>query len=139
MLERLERFRAIPRERFITDRDVLEPVAYELQTCIEAMTDIASHLVAAMGLEKPTERRDAPNILAKHGILPKNLGPHLSEAVSMRNMLVHGYLGLIPNKVYETIQNDLGYLAEFTEHITQFIQKQEKKERAKPKKKGAKP
>lgn len=137
MLERLERFRPIPREQFVTDRDVLEPVAYELQTCIEAMMDISSHLVAALGLDKPAERRDAPTILAKHGILPRDLGAQLSEAVSMRNMLVHGYLALIPDKVYGTIQNDLGYLEEFSQHITLFLQKQEKKDHAKPKK-GAK-
>lgn len=137
MLQRLERFRTTPRKQFIADEDSIELAAFELQTCIEAMADISTHLIAAMGLEKPAERRDAPVILAKHGIFPKDLGERLAKAVGMRNLIVHGYLGLIPGDVYDTIQTDLHYLDEFTEHITQFIQKQEKKERVKPKK-GAK-
>ncbi|MBI4790328.1 MAG: DUF86 domain-containing protein [Chloroflexi bacterium] len=137
MLVQLESYRSEPREQFVTDRKTLDAAAYELQTCIEAMMDISNHIVAALGLEKPPERRDAPGILARHGILPRDLGTQLAEAVSMRNTLVHGYSALIPNKVHETIQEDLGYLVEFSQHISDFLEKQAKKPRAKPKK-GAK-
>lgn len=137
MLSRLGRFRKIPRGQFVADEDAKELSAYELQTCIEAMTEISSHLVAALGLEKPAERRDAPIVLSKHGILPRALAEHLAQAVSMRNKIVHGYLDLDSGELYNATHGDLTHLQEFCSLISTFIEKQEKRQRAKPKK-GAK-
>ena len=137
MLSRLKRFRDIPREQFIVDMDAKELSAYELQHCVEAMADISNHLVAAMGLEKPAERREAPIVLSKHGILPRPLAEHLAEAVSMRNWIVHGYINLDPGKLYKATHDDLIHLEEFSDLVSEFLEKQAKKPRAKPKK-GAK-
>ena len=137
MLSRLKRFRDIPREQFIVDMDAKELSAYELQHCVEAMADISNHLVAAMRLEKPAERREAPIVLSKHGILPRPLAEHLAEAVSMRNWIVHGYINLDPGKLYKATHDDLIHLEEFSDLVSEFLEKQAKKPRAKPKK-GAK-
>ncbi len=136
-LNLLKRFRDISQEEFIADEDTKDLSAHRLQTCIEAMADISNHLVAAMGLEKPTERRDAPMVLAKHGILPKNLGEQLAQAVSMRNRIVHGYSDLNPSELYTATHADLIHFEEFCHLVSTFLEKQEKRQRAKPKK-GAK-
>jgi len=137
MLSRLKRFRNTSQEEFYSDQDIKEMSAHELQTCIEAVTDICNHLVAAMGLEKPKERREAPLVLSKHGILPVALAEQLAEAVSMRNQIVHGYLDSNPGKLYTATHDDLSHLTEFSDIVSRFLEKQEKQDRTK-RKKGAK-
>jgi uncharacterized protein YutE (UPF0331/DUF86 family) len=81
------------------------------------MTDIANHLVAALGLRKPRDQGDLFLILGEEGILDRALSRRLGTAVGLRNVLVHGYLELAIDIVYSTIQEDLGDIEDFCRQI----------------------
>ncbi len=104
-----------------TDADKRGATLYELQTCIEAMSDIANHIIAATGLRKPQERGEAFTILAEAGILPQALAQELVEAVGMRNIVVHGYLNVVLDLVHQTLQSDLSYIEAFAKHIIGYL------------------
>jgi uncharacterized protein YutE (UPF0331/DUF86 family)/predicted nucleotidyltransferase len=118
MLARLKSRRSLSLEEFHTDVDRRDATLYQLQTCIEAMTDIANHFVAALGLRKPRDRGDLFLILGEEDILDKTLAQRLAAAVGLRNVLVHGYLELVLETVYWTIQEDLGDIEGFCRQIT---------------------
>ena len=107
--------------RAITDVDRRDATLYQLQTCVEAMTDTANHLVAALGLRKPRDRRDLFLILGEEDILDEPLARRLAAAVGLRNVLVHGYLELVLDTVYRTIQEDLGDIESFCRQIIAYL------------------
>jgi len=108
-------------ETLKTDPDKRGATLYELQTCIEAMSDIANHLIAATGLRKPQERGEAFTILAEAGILPQALAQELVEAVGMRNILVHGYLNVVLDLVHQNLQSDLSRIEAFAQYIVTYL------------------
>jgi uncharacterized protein YutE (UPF0331/DUF86 family)/predicted nucleotidyltransferase len=120
-LQRLQSRQPFSLETLKSDPDKRGATLYELQTCIEAMSDIANHIVAATGLRKPQERGEAFTILAEAGILSQTLAQELVEAVGMRNVLVHGYLNVVFELVYQTLQNDLHYIEDFAQHIVDYL------------------
>jgi uncharacterized protein YutE (UPF0331/DUF86 family) len=72
-LQELRGYRAGSFEEFKRDRRTHNAAAYQLQTAVEAVTDIANHLVAALGLGQPKERADSVMFLAQAEILSNDL------------------------------------------------------------------
>ena len=120
-LARLKSRRSLSLEEFRTDVDRRDATLYQLQTCIEAVTDVANHFVAALGLRKPRDRADLFLILSEEGILDEALARRLAAAVGLRNVLVHGYLELVLDIVYQTIQEDLGDVDGFCRQIVVYL------------------
>ena len=120
-LARLSRRRGLTLEEFRADEDGYRASLYDLQTCLEAIADIGNHIIAAMALRKPKDRRDIMIVLAEAGIIPKPLGERLAQAQAMRNIIVHGYLDIILDEVYKVIQEGLGDIEEFCRSIVSYI------------------
>ena len=87
----------------LADETRSDAALYEMQTCLEAVSDIATHLAVGAGLGRPGSRADAVHLLVRHRILPEELEPRLAAALGMRNVLIHGYLRLILRMVYDAI------------------------------------
>jgi len=122
-LVRLGRHQGLPLDEFQADEDGYRAALYDLQTCLEAMTDIGNHIIAAMALRKPRDRREIMTILAEAGIIPGPLGERLGAAQAMRNIIVHGYLDIVLDEVYKVIQEDLGDIEEFCRNIVSYIER----------------
>jgi len=120
-LARLRKHRGQSLEEFLADEDGYRASLYDLQTCLEAMADIGNHIIAAMALRKPHDRRDIMMILAEAGIIPQPLGKRLGEAQAMRNIIVYGYLDIILDQVYKVIQENLGDIEEFCRDIVNYV------------------
>ncbi len=123
-LTRLKKRRSLSFREFKSDEDQRDATLYQLQTCIEAMTDIGNHLVAALGLREPRDRSDIMVALGEAGIIPAPLAKRLAVAVGLRNILVHGYLELVLEMVYNTIQNDLGDVEAFCRHVIAYLDRE---------------
>jgi uncharacterized protein YutE (UPF0331/DUF86 family) len=106
-LDRLERFRALPRDAFVEDPDVHHLAERHLHLAVEAALDIAHHLIAARRLETPESYRDAFAILARHGVLGADLAARLQAWAGFRNILVHGYLDVDHGLAWDAIRDDL--------------------------------
>jgi uncharacterized protein YutE (UPF0331/DUF86 family) len=120
-LARLNRHRGLPLEEFLADEDGYRASLYDLQTCLEAIADIGNHIIAAMALRKPRDRRDIMAVLAEAGVIPKPLGERLGKAQAMRNIIVHGYLDIVLDEVYKAIQEDLGDIEEFCRDVIGYV------------------
>lgn len=66
-------------------------VAHTLQLAIQAMLDVASHIVSDRRLGEPESNRQLFALLARDGWLPGPLVPTLEKMAGFRNILVHGY------------------------------------------------
>lgn len=112
-LDRLERFRQVPRADFVADPDVHHLAERYLHLAVECVLDIAHHLIADLGLESPETYRDAFTVLARHGALDTELGTRLQAWAGFRNILVHAYLTIDHGMAWDAIEQDLGDLRQF--------------------------
>ena len=79
------------REAIRDDADRLAALKYFFVTAIEGCVDVSQHLCASEGWGPPASNADAFRILARHGVLDRELADHLARAAGFRNILVHGY------------------------------------------------
>lgn len=109
--ERLRRLRGIRgrgREAFLDDELLQDAAVRNLQTAIEALLDMANHIVSRGGLGTPASYRDAIDSLLEHGILPGERGDAFRAMIGFRNRAVHLYDELDAEGVFEILENDLG-------------------------------
>ncbi len=69
-LAHLEALRAIPEKDFMESPFFTGAAKHYLQTCIEAMLDIANHVIARERYRAPDNYVDAFRVLGEQGILP---------------------------------------------------------------------
>ena len=94
---------------------------YELQTMLEAISDIAIHVVTGANLGSPNSRPEAIETLGKNGIIPQELAEKISQAVRMQNIIVHHYPRVNLRIVYDVIQNDLRDIVDFCAEVANYL------------------
>lgn len=121
MLNRLQSQGSKGFEEFAKDFQAVDASLYELQTMLEAISDIAMHVIAGANFGSPNSRPEAVEMLAKNGIIPQELAEQVSQAVRMRNIIVHHYPRINLRTVYDVIQNDLGDIVDYCAEIVNYL------------------
>ena len=121
MLNRLQSQGSKGFEEFAENFQAVDASLYELQTMLEAISDIAMHVVTGANLGSPNSRPEAIEMLAKNGIIPQELAEKISQAVRMRNIIVHHYPRVNLRTVYDVIQDGLGDIVDFCAEIANYL------------------
>ena len=98
----------------------LPGVKYLLQTAIEGCVDVAHHICAASGLGIPNDNGEAMTFLLRHGVIDEHVEKAMRQAVGLRNVLVHEYVGVDDEIVLARI-NDLSDLKSFVRQVIEWI------------------
>ncbi|MBO9371400.1 MAG: DUF86 domain-containing protein [Chloroflexi bacterium] len=120
-LSRLETLRALPEESFQSDFRNIEAAKHLLQTAIEAMMDIASHIAARRRLGTPREGADVFRRLAEVGLLPAERVPVYVRMVRFRNLVVHLYHEVDAGRIYEILHTGLDDFRQFIAEIWAIV------------------
>jgi uncharacterized protein YutE (UPF0331/DUF86 family) len=120
-----ERYQAVSLEELHTDRDKRNMVLHALLISIQSAVDIANHIIAEEGFRKPSTYRESFEILHEEGIISVALSDKLSDLAGFRNVLVHIYLRLDIDAVYEIMQHDFAALKEFESVVKRLLQERE--------------
>ncbi|MEW6153084.1 MAG: DUF86 domain-containing protein [Actinomycetota bacterium] len=98
LLQRLGEQVSILGDRAAEDRSTLRAdearlsgTKYRFVTAVEAVLDIAHHLLASELWGPAEQSADAVRLLARHGVIDHELGERLARATGFRNVLVRGY------------------------------------------------
>lgn len=91
------------------------------QVAIQSALDIGAILLAEAGTDIPAEYRDIFPKLAEIGVLPETLAARLVAMAKFRNVLVHLYLEIEVERLYQYIQNNLDDFGEFSQHVGEYI------------------
>jgi len=121
----LREVQKVEKEEFIEDPHHHIYALHLLQTSIQALIDIGSHVVAGLNLGQVEEYKDIPKFLHKGKIIPKDLAKKVGKMIGLRNLIIHEYLAVDLDKVYEVIQKGLDDLEEFTRCICELIERGE--------------
>ena len=118
----LRKIRGLANESvFVKDPLVYGNAERYLQLAIQAVLDIANHIVADMNLSLPGDNKELFELLAEHKVLSTRLAKRLTPMAGFRNILVHEYLEIDRHRVYRALKDDLGDFEQFIKAVTKLL------------------
>ncbi len=121
---KLEALAGVPAEEFAADYTKAYAARYMLQTSVEAMIDIANHIIARRGWGSPKSYVESFELLGQNGGLPPQLVDTCKRLARFRNRLVHLYQDIDDHAVYDILQNHLGDFRAYTRLVGERFLKQ---------------
>jgi len=103
----LDRLRRFSRDEFLEEPERYGSAERFLHLSIEAINDLGNHIIADLNLGDVNWQSDIPNILFEKGHLSKELRDKWIKMIGFRNVLVHEYLSIDRELVYDTLHNNL--------------------------------
>jgi len=108
-------------EAFIGDERNISTAERHLQLAIQAALDIGQHILSELMVEAPSSYADVFTKLGKVGAVPTDFAERLADMARFRNILVHLYLEVDPEKVYYIVQHNLEDFERFAQYVTDFV------------------
>jgi uncharacterized protein YutE (UPF0331/DUF86 family) len=121
-LEKLEELKKISENEFLADYKLTDTARHNLQIAVEAMLDIANHIIARHSFEIPKRNADSFIILCKHGILNKEMQATYVAMARFRNRIVHMYDDVDNREVYRILQEHLNDYYSFVRDIVRYME-----------------
>lgn len=117
----LTELQKVERNEFVNTVAVYGLAERYLHLSIECIIDIANILISSLGWRKPDDNAAAMLILSEEDVVPTDFAQTLCAMVRFRNILVHIYLNIDRNKVYDVLQNNLSDLDRFANSVRKFL------------------
>jgi len=92
-----------------------------LQVAAEIVLDTGNHILSAHFGESARDYEDVITQLAARGVIDESLRAHLKGLGGFRNVLVHGYLELDPDRVVDHLSKGPSDFAEFIRAIRAWL------------------
>lgn len=92
-------------------------IVLNLQRAVQAMLDLAAHVVAREGLGVPDDLAASFELLRRAAIVDETLAEHMRRMTGFRNVAVHEYRKLDPKIVDTIVRDRLGDLRAFAKVI----------------------
>jgi len=118
---------ALGAEQFAADPVALGAAKYYLQSAIEAMLDIANHILARMGLGTFETHAKTFETLTEGGILRREYLDTYRRMIGLRNRLVHVYEDVAPDILHRVLGEELDDFDRFIEDVTALLAAEEDK------------
>ncbi|WP_333843190.1 type VII toxin-antitoxin system HepT family RNase toxin [Pelomicrobium sp.] len=109
------------KEEFLRDPEKYGSAERFLQLAIETINDMASHVIAEHGLGEVNASRVYARLLREHGYITTALEQRWIRMIGFGNILVHNYLDIDRNIVFDVIQNDLNDLRALRDVFVQSL------------------
>lgn len=120
-IKQLKEFEKIKRKDFIRDWKIYHLVERCLHLSIETFLSLGNIIISEFSLRKPDTYSDIPQILFENKILDFKLCEKLKELARFRNVLVHEYLSIDHNIVYDRFKIVPKTLLEFLENLKKLL------------------
>ena len=98
-------------------------VLHGLQLAIQCTIDIGSHLLSGSGTERPADYKNVNLGLGRQGIIPSDFAQRFQGIAGFRNILVHQYLQVDVEIVYEQLKQGLEDFEQFMVFVHKYLQK----------------
>ncbi len=120
-LGRLPDPRQVSRETYHSDDRMKALAERGWQICAQAALDIAFHIIAELGLPSPGDNKRAFLRLAEAGVLPRVFAEGFQHVGGLRNVLVHLYLEVDDDRMYDLLASEPDPFRAFVYHIRRFM------------------
>lgn len=122
LLKSLEKYAGVTREEYVQNEELQSIIERRLQLLAQICIDIASYLIARLDLEVPDEEDNVFISLAKAGLLRDSLANRLKGLVRFRNILVHDYLEIDQEIVFENFKKNVQDFKDFATEIATYLE-----------------
>ncbi len=122
-LSRIEEMN-LDKKEFIENADIHDLITFRLQQSVETCIDIATHIIAALNLERKERAKDAFILLGFEKIIKHDLALRMGKAADFRNRVVHGYNDFDFSLLFKDYKKDIGDLRDFGGQILDYLQKE---------------
>lgn len=109
------------KQEFMQDKMVYGSIERFLHLSIETLIDIGNHIISDENLGRVDSYRDIPELLCKNEYIDKDLRELFIKVIGFRNILVHDYMELDREIVYEILKNDLTDLRDILKAYGSFL------------------
>ena len=116
-LNRIQSKCDIELETFLSDIDRQESILFNIQMAIQSCIDIAAHIVSEENFGAPGSTNEMFYMLEENGYLDRSLAEKMVKAVGFRNLIVHAYVKLELDQVFEIAHKDINDLNEYLKVI----------------------
>jgi uncharacterized protein YutE (UPF0331/DUF86 family) len=121
--ERLARLRPLrdrARSDFDQDPYLRDIVERNLEVAAQCCIDACNRIISLEGAQKPVDYYDAILRMGELGVLPADFARHLAPLAGFRNILVHEYLAVDWDEVYQALHS-LEDLERFDESVRRWL------------------
>jgi uncharacterized protein YutE (UPF0331/DUF86 family) len=119
--DKVRQYATQPDEAFFSDERNLYTVMHLLLLAIEAMAAICNHILAKTAHKAPGGYTDCFIGLETLDVLDHSLVQRLVQAARFRNLLVHRYWQVDPQRVLAYARQNLGDFETFLEQVGQWL------------------
>lgn len=120
-LRHLAELQNYKQDKFLSDWKIYDLVDRKLHLALETFLTLGEMIIGEFGFQKPDAYADIPRILFENKVISLELKEKLTKLARFRNVLVHEYLYLDHQKVYEHLQNAPPIIKDFIEAIKKFV------------------
>jgi len=116
----LDEARGYTREEFVGEprRYLLAERCYQL--AIQCMIDIANYVASLKQWQRAEDSRESLLLLGRQGVLPTEFAQRIAGMANFRNVLVHAYLGINRNLVYDYLER-LDDFRQFARYVELYL------------------
>lgn len=108
------------REKFKSDPKIFKLAERCLQVSIQALLDTGNYIIASNNWTRPRDNQETIKIIAANNVIPKDFANSILPMAGLRNILVHEYLKIDPDKIYSYLQK-LEDFRTFQKHLMKFL------------------
>lgn len=109
---------AILRNPESMERDSVER---NMQLSIQSVLDLGSMIIADYSFGTPNDNEHIITILGNNGALEPELAQRIKKMGGMRNALVHDYLYIDEDELFDAFDNRLGDFDDFARQIVSYL------------------
>jgi len=92
-----------------------------IQLIVDCATDINNHVVVETGNRPPEDYQRSFTSAAEVGAISQELADEIKGSAGMRNILVHEYMDIDDQMVYDAIPMTLKHYKEYLKQVNAFI------------------
>lgn len=121
LLRDLRRLAKTERELFLQDRGLQAEGERWLHLASECVLDLAYQLIADRGWPTPATKREVFEVLHREGVLSAEQAKQMAGWAGLRNVLVHVYLDIDHQRLYEVLTQELGSLEAYARALAEKL------------------
>nr|MBF0222728.1 DUF86 domain-containing protein [Desulfobulbaceae bacterium] len=119
----LQEVSGTPFDQFVKNKQLKRFIERTLHISIEAIIDIAQHIISDERFREPESYKDTFSILHENNIVSDELLVKLQNMAAFRNLLVHYYEKIDDEIIFGILKKNLGDFEAFSNQISVFIQR----------------
>lgn len=104
---------------FLADRKERDLAMFYLFLAIQECLDLASHWIVDDDLPAADSYAESFRVLAERGRIDESLATSMAQAAGLRNLIVHGYASIEPERVREEARAGIATLRRFLAAVAQ--------------------